>query len=398
LVAKSKSDPATVGVGVMKAPSAAVSELALNGATERSASGAQSPDSLSTIVLTIGDNKDVTLERVKAVTTPEGSTWRGIVQETGESALLMWWKDGRMSGVLGYKGHIYTVVNMGGEVHAVIEVDPRMMPPDHANPSAKERDSIAARSDAKPAGEDAKPAGPRIPEIKPLSDDERKALEAKDITIDLMLLYTKRSSGHYLRDPVDLLAVAIEQVNQSFVNSGVGSVKVRLVHTQEVDYDERDGEHFTHLYRMVDGLGPFKDVRRLRNEKKADIVGLIVDDASGCGLSTRVGADAEDAYFVVHHSCAAITISIAHEIGHILGTRHDRVVDALNTPFAYGHGFVNATKWRTMMSYQASCEGCVRIPYWSNPRVQYKGEPTGTLAADNARVILEQAERVSRFR
>ena len=46
---------------------------------------------------------------------------------------------------------------------------------------------------------------------------------------------------------------------------------------------------------------------------------------SGCGLSTRVGADAEEAYFVVHHSCAAITISIAHEIGHILGARHDRV-------------------------------------------------------------------------
>jgi len=28
----------------------------------------------------------------------------------------------------------------------------------------------------------------------------------------------------------------------------------------------------------------------------------------------------------------------------------------------------------------------------------YKGEPTGTAATDNARVILEQAERVSRFR
>jgi metallopeptidase family M12-like protein len=64
-------------------------------------------------------------------------------------------------------------------------------------------------------------------------------------------------------------------------------------------------------------------------------VGLIVDDASGCGLSTRVAADSEDAYFVVHHSCATITISIAHEIGHILGARHDRAIDANNMPFAY---------------------------------------------------------------
>jgi hypothetical protein len=51
-----------------------------------------------------------------------------------------------------------------------------------------------------------------------------------------------------------------------------------------------------------------------------------------------------------------------------------------------------------MMSYQEGCSGCPRIPYWSNPRVTYKGEPTGTAASDNARVILEQAERVASFR
>jgi hypothetical protein len=170
------------------------------------------------------------------------------------------------------------------------------------------------------------------------------------------------------------------------------------VHTQQVDYDESEGEHFDHLYRMVDGTGAFKDVHRLRNEKRADIVGLVLEDPSGCGLSTRVGAEAEEAYFVVHHSCAAISISIAHEIGHILGTRHDRTVDQSNTPFAYGHGHVNGTKWRDIMSYQKGCDGCPRIPFWSNPRVTYQGQPTGTPMADNARVILEQAERVSRFR
>ena len=42
--------------------------------------------------------------------------------------------------------------------------------------------------------------------------------------------------------------------------------------------------------------------------------------------------------------------------------------------------------------------GCPRFPYWSNPRVLYKGEPTGTPAADNARLIFELAERVSNFR
>jgi hypothetical protein len=35
---------------------------------------------------------------------------------------------------------------------------------------------------------------------------------------------------------------------------------------------------------------------------------------------------------------------------------------------------------------------------WSNPTIRINGEPAGTAQADNARVIVEQAERVSKFR
>jgi hypothetical protein len=38
-----------------------------------------------------------------------------------------------------------------------------------------------------------------------------------------------------------------------------------------------------------------------------------------------------------------MTISIAHEVGHIIGARHDRVADANNAPFPYGHGYINGT-------------------------------------------------------
>ena len=34
-----------------------------------------------------------------------------------------------------------------------------------------------------------------------------------------------------------------------------------------------------------------------------------------------------EAYAVVHHECAATSYSIAHEIGHIIGARHDRSLD-----------------------------------------------------------------------
>jgi hypothetical protein len=226
----------------------------------------------------------------------------------------------------------------------------------------------------------------------------RRALAAKKITIDLMVLYTSKVASKYIDVDADLIHLSVEQANQSFANSGIGNIKLRLVHQELIDYDESDGEHFNHLYRMVDGIGVFSRVRALRNAKRADVVALIVDDPSGCGLSTRVGADADEAFIVVHHSCAALTYSMAHEVGHIIGARHDRALDQNAAPFAYGHGYVNGTKWRDIMSYKASCDGCPRVPIWSNPTIYYRGDRAGTVDADNARVILEQVERVSKFR
>jgi hypothetical protein len=270
------------------------------------------------------------------------------------------------------------------------------MPHDHA---PVRPDNIRPRNDrvAPPPEATTIEPLPSPSEIKPFSDAERRALEDKKITIDLMILYTKNAASRYI-DPADAIELGVEQANETFRNSGIGNISLRLVHTQLIDYDETPGSHFEHLYRMVDGVNSFKDIRRLRNEKRADIVGLMLEDPSGCGLSTRVGADAEEAYFIVHHSCVALTFSIAHEIGHILGARHDRITDPSSSPFRYGRGYVNSTKWRDIMSYHEGCNGCPRIPFWSNPRIMYQGEPTGTLAEDNARVILEQAERVSKFR
>jgi hypothetical protein len=236
------------------------------------------------------------------------------------------------------------------------------------------------------------------PKIEPMPLAKRRALVAKKITIDVLVLYTDRVISKYIDFEKDLIALSVEQTNDAFANSGLGNIKLHLVHTQKVDYDESTGQHFDHLYRMVDGMDAFKKVRALRDEKRADVVALFVDDASGCGLSTRVAADADEAFVVVHHSCSALTYTLAHEIGHIIGARHDKALDDNNSPFPYGHGYVNGAKWRDIMSYKSSCNGCPRLPFWSNPTINIRGERGGTIETDNARVILEQAERVSKFR
>jgi hypothetical protein len=85
-----------------------------------------------------------------------------------------------------------------------------------------------------------------------------------------MVLYTPKVATRYMDVNADLVALAVEQGNLSFANSGLGNIKLRLVHSQKIDYDESDGEHFNHLYRMVDGVGPFSGVRALRNQKRAE--------------------------------------------------------------------------------------------------------------------------------
>ena len=414
----------TMGVGMMATPSAAVVEYALM--KDHEGKNRTLP---SVIVIPLDDKQSITVRRTSVNMKKDGCTWHGEVEGTGESVMLMWWKGGRFNGMFTYRGTMYTLKNMGGQAHAVVATDPGKMPPDHGSMKSKsgpsntdvkddplvsrgegalmrewDRANIKDRQDAfggaKMPSLDASPppdsAGPR--KITPISAAQRRALAAKKVRIDVMILYTGKVASNYIETEKDLIALSVAQANQSFANSGIGNLKLNLVHTQAVDYNEGEGEHFDHLYAMVDGTGPFKGLRKLRNEKRADVVALIVDDPSGCGLSTRVAADADEAFVVVHHACAALTYSVAHEIGHIIGARHDMTLDRSTQPFPYGHGYVNGTKWRDVMSYKASCNGCPRQPFWSNPAMRWKGERAGALDADNARVILEQAERVAKFR
>jgi Metallo-peptidase family M12 len=339
---------------------------------------------LARLVLPLADGSEIRLASTRPLLSAErGLTWRGIIEETGERAILMLRRDGHLSGYFAYQGHVFRVALVDGQIQTMAAIEP----PDHTpNPEASSWEGVTPRR------------APPEPQVQPLAEPERQALEARMISIDLMLLYTKNAVSDYLGEPAGLIADAVEEANQTFARSGIGNISLRLVHTELVDYEEAGQQHFDILYAMVDGVGGFRQVNKLRNQKRADIVGLIVNSPSGCGLSTRVGADAEEAFFVVHHACAANMYAIAHEVGHLIGARHDRLTDGNNRPFPYAHGYVNGTKWRDIMSYRESCGNCPRIPYWSNPRVLYKGEPTGTTASDNARVILEQAERVSKFR
>jgi hypothetical protein len=209
--------------------------------------------------------------------------------------------------------------------------------------------------------------------------------EPSAVTIDVLVAYTKGAASHYADIRHGLIDRAIEETNKSFRLSNLGHIRLRIVHVYQADYVE-EGHHFDHLWRFADkGDGYMEEVHGLRDLYRADLALLIVDDAKGCGLATRVRADESEAFAVVHYECAAANYTIAHEIGHLIGARHEL-------------SYVNGTKWRDIMASKDSCGGCPRLPVWSSPTVLVKGEPAGTAELDNARVIAQEAGRVAAFR
>jgi hypothetical protein len=213
-----------------------------------------------------------------------------------------------------------------------------------------------------------------------------------------LVAYTAAAASYYTDIEKDLISLSLEQANESFRNSGVTHVRLIPAHIYKTDYVEQ-GSHFDHVFRFADkGDGYMEEVHALRDQYHADVAVLIVDDPMGCGLAAQVVATEDRAFAVVHHGCAAASYSLPHEIGHLIGARHNLELDDTQSPFSYGHGFVQQHSWRTMMSYKESCDGCPRLPVWSNPGLMVDGVAAGDDASNNARVIREQAARVAAFR
>jgi len=406
MIELARSAKATSGVKLMAGPPPAVLEHALM----KDAKDPAAAKDATKITVALSDNVTKTIVRTSVDIKPDMCIWRGTVEETGALVTLMWWPNGRMAGTVQERDRIYSIRHIGGPIYAMIEMGGDRMPQEHAPMPARLRsDDPNARDDPLVNQGDAsllRPVtlGMRAPAAPGAKSPPKQvaappvASGAADVVIDVIIAYTRKAAANYTDIKSELIDLSIEEGNESFRMSGLGNIKFRLVHAYQTDYVE-EGAHFDHVWRFADkGDGYMDEIHGLRDKHRADVAVLIVDDPQGCGLATRVFADADEAFAVVHHNCAALTYTVAHEIGHLIGARHEPTMDKVMSPFPYGHGYVNGTKWRDIMSYKESCDGCPRIPVWSSPKVQIKGEPAGTPQQDNARVIAEQAARVAGFR
>jgi hypothetical protein len=329
------------------------------------------------------------------------TTWTGKVTGNEDSLIILIVKDGVLIGNISVGNKQYIIRYLGGETHVIHEIDqsgyPSEADPDPVEYPASPDTSFLLMDDVSAL------------DTQPLDGKEKKTV------IDVMVVYTaaarlNQGSTTAINNLIDL---AVSETNTGYTNSGISQM-LNLVHTAEVSYAE-SGNIQTDRDRLKNPSDGFMDnVHTLRNTHAADLVALIVDNGgSYCGIAfimTNVSTQFEDSGFcVVADECATGYYSFGHELGHLMGARHDWFVDGTDiSPYTYNHGLTNPTdSWRTIMAYNDACtavgSSCNRLLYWSNPDKTYGGDAMGTREADveakdNRKTLANTAFVVANFR
>ncbi len=314
-----------------------------------------------------------------------GLAWIGRVQGIEPSQVVLVVNQGQMAGNIAVPGAFYGVRYLGGNTHAVVEID-----------------------------QSAYPGDTPIPVDLPENPAPIQAAADDGSQIDVLVAYTAitRQAAGGTPAMQNLINLAVTETNQSYANSGINQ-RLRLVGTSEVSYAE-SGNIETDLNRLKSTSDGYMDnLHALRDSAKADLVALIVENGGGfCGIAflmTGVSTTfASSGFSVTARDCATGYYSFGHELGHNMGARHDWAVDSGTTPYSYAHGYVNTTnRWRTIMAYNTVCSNsgfnCTRLPYWSNPNLSYNGAPLGApigsaQPADNHQTLNNTAFTVANFR
>lgn len=238
-----------------------------------------------------------------------------------------------------------------------------------------------------------------IPRTHTEHGDHAPASPLVGSTIDILVLYTVDTSPRP-QTPSEAIASAqtlVSDLSSSFSQSGILHT-ARLITAlpfpefveSAVPSPQLPSAWTNARNRMRAGTGEFVNLPSIRTLAAADVVVLKIAGSAmtaTCGIGTIMStpAQAADGFAIVSKVCAAGDRTFSHEVGHVLGGRHDWAADPTdNSPFHFNHGYWHASPdFRTIMAYGESLPGgctlagCPRINRWSSPNQAYAGVPLG---------------------
>lgn len=302
----------------------------------------------------------------------------GEIADDPNNSVMIVRNGDKLTGTIRKNGELYQLRPLRSGGHAIARIDESKMPADH------------------PAAYDFLP---RIDMNKALRSPKANGdVSIQAISTIRVMVVSTQSAVTASGDIAGLVNLAVAETNQGYANSGV-EITLQLAGQYTTSYVQ-SGSFSTDLSRFRGTADGYMDsYHATRNTVAADVMMLLINNSSSCGLASGIGSTASTAFAVTHYSCATGYYSFGHEIGHLQSARHDPAADPSTSPYAYGHGYRSPTSaWRTIMAYNCT-SGCPRINYWSNPAKTFGGQAMGTTATShNQRVLNNTKATIAAFR
>ncbi|MDP6941406.1 MAG: M12 family metallo-peptidase [Planctomycetota bacterium] len=323
-----------------------------------------------------GDSVPVSFGKIETAY-GDGWVWHGAVEGDQDSSALFSVTNGVVVGTVRYHDRLFRINTAGNGLHRVSEVDEALFKPCGTNSSHEIHSTPSANSGGGSRNSGGNP------------------------DVDIMIVYTTKAMNNQggINGMNSLINLAVTETNNGYNNSQVNQ-RLNLVHSEEmVGYTEPSS--FSTMLSNLRGKndGKMDNVHTLRDQYGADVVSLFVNGSQYCGIAylmTNVSHSFEsNAFNVVSRSCATGYYSTGHELGHNMGSAHDRA-NAGGASHSYAYGFrTSNNRYRTIMAYSPG----TRVNRWSNPNITYGGYSMGVAnSEENWRSLNDNASVVSGWR